>query len=55
MEGIVEGLLYVQGDIGITIGQIMDILEIVFIFTILVLVTAFLIDSSFNPFLYFRF
>ena len=28
MEGIVEGLLYVQGDIGITIGQIMDILEI---------------------------
>lgn len=28
MEGIVEGLLYVQGDLGITIGQIMDILEI---------------------------
>lgn len=28
MDGIVEGLLYVQGDIGITIGQIMDILEI---------------------------
>lgn len=28
MEGIVEGLLYVQGDIGITIGQIMDVLEI---------------------------
>ena len=28
MEGIVEGLLYVQGDIGITIGQIMEILEI---------------------------
>ena len=28
MEGIVEGLLYVQGDMGITIHQIMDILEI---------------------------
>lgn len=28
MEGIVEGLLYVQGDIGITIKQIEDILEI---------------------------
>ena len=28
MDGIVEGLLYVQGDIGITIHQIMEILEI---------------------------
>ena len=28
MEQVVEGLLYVQGDIGITIKQIMDILEI---------------------------
>lgn len=28
MEGIVEGLLYVQGDIGVTIGQIKDVLEI---------------------------
>ena len=35
--------------------KVMDILEIVFIFIILILVTAFLIDSSFNPFLYFRF
>ena len=35
--------------------KVMDILEIVFIFLILILVTAFLIDSSFNPFLYFRF
>ena len=33
----------------------MDILEIVFVFTILIMVTSFLIDSSFNPFLYFRF
>lgn len=28
MEGIVEGLLYVQGDLGLTIKQIEDILEI---------------------------
>lgn len=28
MEGIVEGLLYVQGDIGITIGQIEEILGV---------------------------
>lgn len=28
MEGIVEGLLYVQGDLGITIGQIEEILDI---------------------------
>jgi alginate O-acetyltransferase complex protein AlgI len=37
------------------IDKVMNILEIIFIFTILILVTAFLIDSSFNPFLYFRF
>lgn len=36
-------------------SKVIDILEIVFIFIILLLVTAFLIDSSFNPFLYFRF
>lgn len=28
MEGILEGLLYVQGDLGITLEQICDILEI---------------------------
>lgn len=28
MEGIIEGLLYVQGDLGLTIDQIKDILEI---------------------------
>lgn len=28
MEGIIEGLLYVQGDLGLTIKQIEDILEI---------------------------
>ena len=28
MEGIIEGVLYVQGDLGLTINQIEDILEI---------------------------
>ena len=28
MEGILEGLLYVQGDIGLTLEQVMDILNI---------------------------
>lgn len=28
MEAIIEGLLYVQGDLGLTIGQVMDILDI---------------------------
>lgn len=28
MEAIIEGLLYVQGDLGLTIGQVMDVLEI---------------------------
>ena len=38
-----------------TINKIMGMLEILFIIIILMIVTAFLIDSSFNPFLYFRF
>jgi alginate O-acetyltransferase complex protein AlgI len=37
------------------IDKIMNVLEILFVFTVLILVTSFLIDSSFNPFLYFRF
>ena len=37
------------------VEKIMGLLEIVFVFIILTIVTAFLIDSSFNPFLYFRF
>ena len=36
-------------------NKIIDILEIVYYFVLLIIVTAFLIDSSFNPFLYFRF
>ena len=28
MEGIIEGLLYVQGDLGLTIKDITDILEV---------------------------
>jgi len=37
------------------IKKIVDILEIIFYFVLLILSTAFLIDESFNPFLYFRF
>ena len=37
------------------LSNIMDILEIIYIFIVLILVTSYLIDSSFNPFLYFRF
>ena len=33
----------------------MDILEVLYCFILLIIVTAFLIDASFNPFLYFRF
>ena len=36
-------------------NKIMDILELVYYFALLIIITAFLIDSSFNPFLYFRF
>ena len=28
MKGIIEGLLYVQGDLGLTVNQVADILEI---------------------------
>lgn len=38
-----------------TLGTIIDILEIPALVLILVIVTAFLADGSFNPFLYFRF
>ncbi len=38
-----------------TLGRIIDILEIPTLILILVAVTAFLADGSFNPFLYFRF
>ena len=36
-------------------NKIISILEIIYIFLLLIVITAFLIDSSFNPFLYFRF
>ena len=36
-------------------NKICSILEICYYFTLLIIITAFLIDSSFNPFLYFRF
>ena len=35
--------------------KIIDMLEIIYYFLLLIVVTAFLVDSSFNPFLYFRF
>jgi len=37
------------------ISNILNILEIPFLIALLVAVTAFLVDGSFNPFLYFRF
>ena len=35
--------------------KIINILEVIYYFVLLLIVTAFLVDSSFNPFLYFRF
>ena len=40
---------------GMKCGKIIDILEPIYLLILLVLSTAFLIDASFNPFLYFRF
>ena len=36
-------------------GKVVECLEVVGCMALLVLTTAFLIDASFNPFLYFRF
>ena len=36
-------------------NKVFDILEILFCISLLIICTAFLIDASFNPFLYFRF
>ena len=38
-----------------TINDLINILEPIFLIILLLLVTAYLIDSSYNPFLYFRF
>ena len=38
-----------------TINNLINILEPIFLIILLLLVTAYLIDSSYNPFLYFRF
>ena len=40
---------------GTKIKHIVEILEMVVIMGMLILCVAFLIDASFNPFLYFRF
>jgi len=37
------------------LGSVLDILEVPFLVSLLVIVTAYLADGSFNPFLYFRF
>ena len=36
-------------------GKIMNVLEPIFVFAILMTVTAYFVDGSFSPFLYFRF
>ena len=38
-----------------TINNLINVLEPIFLIILLLLVTAYLIDSSYNPFLYFRF
>ena len=35
--------------------KIINVLEVIYYFVLLIIITAFLVDSSFNPFLYFRF
>ena len=35
--------------------KVVECLEIVIVISLLILTTAFLVDASFNPFLYFRF
>ncbi len=48
----VEALTRAGGD---KTAKTIDILEIVFMTVLLLLITAYLVDGSFNPFLYFRF
>ena len=36
-------------------GKIMNVLEPIFVFAVLMTVTAYFVDGSFSPFLYFRF
>jgi len=37
------------------LGKVSNVLEVIVLVVLLVVVTAFLVDSSSNPFLYFRF
>lgn len=48
----VEKMLHAGGD---KLTKIMDVLEMLFMVSLLLLITAYLVDGSFNPFLYFRF
>ena len=47
--------IYIKMGKNKSINKILNILEPVFLLLLLVIVTAYLIDSSYNPFLYFRF
>ena len=47
--------IYIKMGKNKNISKILNILEPVFLLLLLVIVTAYLIDSSYNPFLYFRF
>lgn len=47
--------IYIKMGKNKSISKILNILEPVFLLLLLVIVTAYLIDSSYNPFLYFRF
>ena len=38
-----------------TLNKILNILEPIYLIILLIIVTAYLIDSTYNPFLYFRF
>lgn len=49
---IIQKLTVSGGEIS---AKIMDVLELAFMVCLLLLVTAYLVDGSFNPFLYFRF
>ena len=38
-----------------SIEKVINLLEPIFIIILLIIVTAYLVDNSYNPFLYFRF
>ena len=50
LKNIINKLKEIKG-----LGKVLDVLEVLYYLILLLVVTAFLIDASFNPFLYFRF